>query len=462
MADWKSMSAAGPSSDMVEFIYGGALPGEEDAAQEEYVTITRKIAADWENVGAVSPARLSRELQRIMPFLLADCYFTLNSMFMAGRSIVPATGLPYGLQHKRALKFLNAAYCDLDYYKFDPPLDWPQAVALAMRLQDEGVIPPFTIYARSGRGMYMLWLLSGKHGGRQTAFPHERVLYEQIERALWGRINDRAPELVPDKNALDATRLLRLDGSMNTAAGCSVEYYVRGTEHGAPLYTLDALASFLELRPALPRQTGWARPTHRIGACPLRARGKQATAMHRLEDVRAIEQDVGGFVKGDPSRARLLWYTGWFCKGAGMTYGQAVSECEQLAARCRPAYPSPGEANDLPVSRILRDIWQPEQPTHRIFRSATLAADFGVTVPQAERLGLASIVPDELRRRRALAPAPRERARTERRELIRTIMAARPSAGIPSTRRMHRLLADRGVDVPLRTVQRDMAALYPA
>jgi hypothetical protein len=69
-----------------------------------------------------------------------DSYFSLNSFFRPGSGIWwKSVGLPRADRTKRNVRYLNAAFCDVDGYKIG--LDFGTLMGRLISLQDEGVIP---------------------------------------------------------------------------------------------------------------------------------------------------------------------------------------------------------------------------------------------------------------------------------------------------------------------------------
>lgn len=169
----------------------------------------------------------------------------------------PDTGLQYVEHSKDTLRWLNAAYSDLDGYKLG--LTAGDIVGGLIARQDAGIVPPATIFVRSGRGVWALWLLvdvknptSGEQliAGQvhqpwtpQRASDRAVKLYARVQRALQHRLSD----LGADLGAIDGPRYTPVPGTIKTSAQNTVLYWPQLTPHGLPAYTLPALAAALGL-----------------------------------------------------------------------------------------------------------------------------------------------------------------------------------------------------------------------
>src|SRR5947209_4582380 len=115
-------------------------------------------------------------------------------------------------------------------------------------MRQAGSIPTPSIVVRSGRGVWLLWLLVDDATGLppRSMFLNLR-LYRDIERAVQLRL---AP-LGADPRATDAVRMTRVPGSIHGGTGLPVRYDVQVGPSEQPLhYTLDYLATAF----AIPRQ----------------------------------------------------------------------------------------------------------------------------------------------------------------------------------------------------------------
>lgn len=169
----------------------------------------------------------------------------------------PDTGLPWQKHDSHTLRWLNAAYADLDCYKVG--LDVGTTLGAIISLQDAGKIPPATLFARSGRGLWVLWFLqdvknpaSGEaviHGQRHESHTPQRAsaralaLYARVQHAIVSQL----AHLGADLCAVDGARYAPMPGTLKTTGTDRVLYWVQATAAGVPVYTLGDLAAQLGL-----------------------------------------------------------------------------------------------------------------------------------------------------------------------------------------------------------------------
>lgn len=415
--------------DTIELIHGI------ERQQDGFITFCRKVrGSGHQDLAGVKLAELRQWLPELLPWLVRDAYFTVNAAFKGGMGKNRVTGLPdtrvfvrgkYDgtIRREARLRYLNACYVDLDCYKAG--LKWSDGVGVVLRAQDENIIPPASIIVRSGRGIYLLWLLSSeREGAQQRAFASEVVLYKQINRSLIATLNKYEPRLCADSQAADAARILRVPGSEHTKAEQPVVAQVQVIEGGrVPVFTLKGLAEFygLPVTPQLPEHSStYLRPIKKRGSCPARRRGAIATGHRRLSDVHAITQHRGGIAQG--KRFVSLRYLCQFARAAGYTLSDIESMAADFAQTCRPPYPS--DDDDVPVVEIVKGVWLENRG--RKLNNDSIAKFFQVTPELAEELNLQSIIPEAVRDARAAEPGPRAQAQVARREIIRGVIARHP------------------------------------
>ncbi len=237
---------------------------------------------EWRELGAVAVG------QPFLPGLLAalaeDGYFGLNTSFRTGHRFTtqqrwtpipgmapaeerktvsvrqqtnPVTGLPWQQHDGASLRWLNVAYADLDCYKLG--LDVGAALGAVVTLQERGEIPPATMFARSGRGLWAFWfLLDSRNPAHGATIIHKQEhrpdtpqraslqavrLYARIQRAIVSKL----AHLGADLGAVDGPRYAPMPGTVKSTSGNRVLYWTQATAHGLPAYTLRALAEGLGL-----------------------------------------------------------------------------------------------------------------------------------------------------------------------------------------------------------------------
>jgi len=439
--------------------------------QDGYIGLCRKANDGWHNMAGVPVHQLREYLPQLLPFLLEDAYFTVNAAWKAKPWSNADTGLPVPCRRESDLRYLNACYVDLDIYKGGEPLGLWEAMSFIGKAQDENKIPPASIIGRSGRGVYMLWLLNnGRQGAMQRAFPAEIALYKRVNAAIQEVLHKLEPRLEVDP-IKDAARVLRLPGSINSSSPTRdrVEFLIQATRGKgiAPSYSLAELAEELGVRNHI-YPTGKrkqveqdfystmfenGRPIKNRGSCPARRKGRLATGQYRLEDLKVIEQVQGGFKQG--SRRQSIMRFAHFAKAAGWTLSDIVEEAKSIGANCSPAYPS--DKSDSPVAKIVDEVWISQT---KQWRNDDLAKFFGVTHDFAEEHGLHSIIPASTKAIREALPSSRTLAREARREAILGILRDHPGR-LPSSRELASSLEALGHKTSHETARVDLEAVLP-
>jgi hypothetical protein len=351
------------------------------------------------------------ELRTMFPavrgWLVRDSYFTVNAYHSAAPWTNKTTGLPDVWRKEDRLSWLTACYADIDCGRpdSDDPLqriDWTQALAQVEALMDTNELPQASMVARSGRGLYLFWLLHDAHDPDklQRAWPEKILQYKKINMALHERLRTRQ---LPIDGIHDAARVLRTPGSIHRTANRRVHYWLRFDAHKLGwTYTLRELADWLKLTAtenALPASTrAIALPAiYRIsknpGTAPLRSNGPKALNALRAQDLIIIEQWREGFLKkgmrypdGRASCGRCLTLTLYarFLRSAGTPRSDALDALRKMAANCSPKYPS--DDSDTPLETIVDSkCWG--------WTNAKLCASLGITDDVAADLGLATIRP---------------------------------------------------------------------
>lgn len=362
--------ADGPDDAPVQAIHRGP---------DGYIPLAvKENGREWRELGAVKIG------QPFLPGLLAqlsrDGYFGLNSSFTTGaryatkerwvpipgmapaeerkavkvrQSTNPATGLPWQRHETRTLRWLNVAYADLDCYKLG--IDVGAAIGALINLQDEGVLPPATLLARSGRGLWAFWfLLDGKNPTEGETFIHGAAhrpetparatrralaLYARVQRA----IAEKLMHLGADLGAVDGPRYAPMPGTEKTGGADRVRYWVQGTDNGVPAYTLPHLADRLglELRKrehpvieaALSVEPDDA-PRDAVKAAAGRKGWKQRW-LYAVADLEILMKLRGGtFMAPDVSRNVAAFYYAIALTRAGMNPEDVERRIEALGHRC--------------------------------------------------------------------------------------------------------------------------------
>lgn len=423
-------------------------------------------------VGAVKV----RDVREMLPGVLAqfigyDGYFTVNSYGMAGATW-KKTGLPYLLRKEKMLLELAACYADLDVGRPEEEsehpgaaLDWQAAQIEALRRQREGIIPPFSMMACSGRGVYLFWLLRDERDQAKLprAYPAAIIRYKAVNRAL----HERLYGLACDTKAFDAARVLRHPGSIHTKVMRRVTYSLtmQADDGGRLTYSLPELEALLRLdapAPSLPDDVREkARPqlytrepyrkTKQRGSRPQNRKAYNRTNELRAQDLETIEAWRGGWLHAglaypggfvSPGRGLMLrLYAGWL-RGSGKDSQDVLTALRRMAANCKPeGYPS--DSGDMRLERIVENTFSTNPANHiKNVPNPKLLGWLGITDQTDPDLldKLTSILPESVKALREAA-IPRQADYTaERRRAIAHIVELR-GGKIPSMRKMAALLA---------------------
>lgn len=373
----------------------------------------------WTHLFSIRASELRSMFPAVAHWLVSDSYMTVNSYYRPAPYANKLTGLPDVWRGEEKLRSLTACYADLDCGRPEDPtpgasLDWLEAFTRAEAAMDTGHLPQASIVARSGRGVYLLWLLQDEKDRTKLphAWPETRAFYKQLNRKLIARIKEY--QLPADLKCHDAARVLRVPGSIHNKAQRRVKYWIRADERKRGfVYTLGELADFLGVpttentlpertrRLALPAQY---RQTKQLGKAPRRILGKTKLNAKRAQDLATIEAWRGGFLKRgvkypdgstSPGRRFILSLYVFFLHNSGEDQNSALEALRKMAANCKPFYGSDGALEDPPIETIIEAEYKTGAKPRR-WNNETLCALLGITAAIARDLELKTIKPREL------------------------------------------------------------------
>lgn len=367
-----------------------------------------------ENLFSIRADELRSMFPSFVEWLANDSYYTVNAYYRPAPYKSSVTGLSDVWRKEKYLSRLTSCYSDIDCGRPESEepgseLNWRQAQFEAGVLADKGIIPQPSIMARSGRGVYLLWLLKDEKDPKKppAAYPEKIQLYKACNRKLNERIREKS--LPADRGAIDAARVLRVPGSVHRKTGRRVEYVVQLDQTGQGfVYTLREIASFLDVpavESALPDSTrALAKPpqyrrTKSPGTAPLRSKGYKALHALRAQDLLTIESWRGGFKRRgekypdgstSPGRRRILTMYAGFLRGAKEPLEETEKSVKAMAVNMDPPYPSDPPDEDPPIIKIVEDVYKANQ---RKWSTETLCKYLGVTDNVARNLNLQTIRP---------------------------------------------------------------------
>ncbi len=395
-------------------------------------------------VGACAVADLERHTATLEPLFGGDFYFSINSVAL-GASL--KNGLKFALREH--IRSLNAVYVDIDCYRVGmEPEAALQGVCDAVC---ERNLPQPSMIARSGRGIYVLWLLRDDAG---TEPPAATALSIEKHGAVCKAIVERTLHLGADNAATDAARVLRVPESINSKSGSEVSWnFCRDVDGSIFTHSLDYLCRFFGVCES-PRDGTFGRQILAPGSAPKRAAG--AVEKHRrcALDIEKIEAARGGWKQG--SRWFSLKRYAQILRGTGLKRGEVFARVEAMAARCQPAFPS--DAGDGTIAQLVASAFE-----GRIVNAAvsSLLALFKVSDADAQELELQTIVPDSVKdARKAEAEANGHQARkAARQRAIRAHIEANPT---DSAIVVQIALRADGIEASAATIKRELAQLFPS
>ncbi|MCP3959259.1 MAG: hypothetical protein GY719_15520 [bacterium] len=437
---------AGPSTAAIQRFHRG-----EDA----YI---RFLAKNHEGrlrpIGSMLRSDLDQCFPEIIQHLVKDSYVTINAYYK------PHT-------HKEQdLRYLNAVYTDCDAYN----LDFADAVYRILKAAEVGVIPPPTVVARSGRGIWAFWLLCSAldRNKPEKGFRENVLIYKGILTAINRRLEEFAPDLGPDPGAVDASRITRVEGSMHSGAGRRVSYawFADDTRH-AFTYTLRELSRFLDVdvpkllswQPAAPTSpaTPTATAAKRERTHPGRARGWCAFHEKRQYELWHLIQHRGGMPEGCRQHGALV--LGTDLRALHRSEEEILAKVTEYGALCRPPMP----------------VWEIHATVKKVIGRAsplkwtgpTLARLLRVSTAEAQALELTTMHPE--REPHRSRPRPRKDAREKRRALIVELAKAGYACGVKADGKttfggaeIRRKLKVKGLETTAPTVSRDIRDLAKA
>jgi hypothetical protein len=432
--------------------------------QDGVITFHAKNAdGTFENLFGIRAEDLQDMFPEFKQQLEVDAYYSLNAYYhpeKRRRTRLKATTA----RRPDRLRYLCAVYCDLDCHKSG--VKFGSALGTVINYQDEGKIPPASVIVRSGRGMWLLYLL---HDPRKPELPPEAwsekvIQYVEINRALGQRLvnleadalKDQAAEdrrLGVDTGARDALRVTRVPGSVNSKAADPVyprvKYWVQSGDCKHPVtYTLDQLAAAFGVQPKLDHtsQRAFAAAALPKGS---RKRGPTGTNMRRLRDFGVLRAQRGGFGEGHRNNACLVYAL--LLRANGADRDAVKDSVDALGQECRPPLDQPAIRNAVKSAFVRTDSGSYQFGQ---MKDQTIAELLDITSAEAgelEEMPCASqfrVIDVHI-----VEPLSPER----RRELIRRLIEK--AKGVPTCRRMAELLALEGHSISQRQVVTDYRAL---
>jgi len=420
-----------------------------------YISFARKRDDDFRPFFGIRAALLENMFPEFREELFKDSFVSINGSYrLAGRGAKRPHGWP--AHRTENLRYLCACYCDIDVYKMGVSCD--QALEQIDYLRRFGLLPEPSIVVRSGRGVWVLWLLRDDadpckaHLGAYTDNPKDHLLlYTRVNRS----IVDRLTCIGSDPAATDGARYLRVPGSFRTDIEEVVEWSVKaGSSNGPATYTLRELADFFGVQPLsrlLQEQEALGQSK---GSAGNKSKGHRAANRNKLAAFTALKEiRSGGFRKGCRNYAALIYA---LClKWNGVSKQDAQSALLKMARYCTPQL-SDSECMGAIKSaykkamRKMSYAWMADVLDVVPEEAAVISQRIEKPFPAASRFGGAAAIP--------VVPGESREAKIGRRRAeIRKIAEAVGS--VPSCRLMRDMLLAAGIEVGHVTVASDYKIL---
>ncbi len=168
---------------------------------------------------------------------------------------VLAGGVPEYVEVKnKHVMELGALVLDLDVGREGCNLTAAEAIGIAVTRALDGRLLPPSLFAYTGRGALLLYLLTGRDGYLPLATPETIAVYKTAQTALLRLTAD----LESDKNATRLANWYKLPGSRDTKTGNRVVYlpFLTAGDRDLRRYDLSDLAAALGVEPPEERLRG--------------------------------------------------------------------------------------------------------------------------------------------------------------------------------------------------------------
>ena len=396
------------------------------------------------SVAAIPTADLEGCFPGFVEELDRDAFYSVNSFYKAIESKAhPDHLMP--LRNRKNLQWLTACYADLDLGREGMPTVG-FAIGAIIDAQDKGTLPPASLFVRSGRGLWLFWMLKNDDprypaSGPVRAWPETVDAYYQAQRA----INERLVSLEADPFAVDVCRVTRVPGSMHTKAERRVAYWIQaGADGKGYAYTLSDLCARLGVQPRKlsPAIRGVVDPD----LSEKRRSAFQARWANALQQFETLRSMRGAFIEGQRYHVCRLYAC--LLKTNGIPQDEMEAAVFQLAAECKP---SPLEKTDT------RDAFKAAQTLTNM--SGQRIADWlGITIDESEQL---TSWPPSVKNNPHVRDEPQPTTRKEKAEFRQRMLRRyiRLAKRVPTVREANEILAPFGLTASLRTIMNDFLAM---
>jgi hypothetical protein len=371
--------------------------------------------------------------------LLKDSYVSINAGWRLLRNGPDGPAYGHPMHRTDRLRYLCAAYADLDYYRLR--MTFGHALGKVVDMQDAGELPKASIIVKSGRGMWLIYLLHDLKDPSRVpgAFPEKKEMYYRLQRA----IGERLAALASDPCARDAARYVRVPGSLHTGSEQYAKWWIQGEGPQAYKYSLPQLCGLFGVAaPVRHKKEKDAAIDPETRA--LKLRGHAALNARRLRDFNLVRSMRGGFSKGCRNNAAMVY--AWLLHRAGVSRHEALSQVNLMGAECHPPL-TPSECRDAIKTGFGRTMRRMLDQSI-VDRLGMTAGELSETEFRVKAVGPPVPMPSEIREKGIMA----------RREKI-TVIIGEMGGEVPPVREMGRRLIEAGFLGNHQTVQKDYIAL---
>jgi len=207
----------------------------------------------WQDLYSIKAKNVREHFARCADDLNHDSYFSIHGMSRGANYFSShRPELEGALRNKSNIEFLTSCWVDIDCHA--KGITVGQAIGAVIDASDNGCIPSPSIFLRSGRGLWLFWMLRASMDdpsqGESTHTP-PRAFANRI--ATWTSIEHKILSIFAhvgsDFNCRDTARVTRVLGTLNTKAIVPTRTSIWlscGSCNGSTevvAYTLDELAA---------------------------------------------------------------------------------------------------------------------------------------------------------------------------------------------------------------------------
>jgi hypothetical protein len=386
-----------------------------------------------EVIGGCTVDELRPKEQSVFELVQTDGYMTINDVYVANRLARASRIIPSLRNYRRRaedLRWLNAAFVDIDSVKLGTEPERALKAALDLLVVQGLPLPTHT--SLSGAGLWLFWRFLES----TRAWPEKCVLLKRLNQQLVRVFK----HLGADPNSVDAARITRCAGTVNSKSGKTVQIF--RLEASTKFY-FDELVRVFQVpaqKTQLPgeRKSGGPKNPKRVLAGKLRY-GRRLIGFFKLLEIR------GSFTEGTRRQA-IFGYAVLLFK-CGAPQKQILDQCTKFAQQsCRPAI-----TDSAVIEPRVRTAFRYKQH----ISDAKFAEWFRIT--ESEKL----LLPEWFRPK--LPPREPVKVRIARRRIVIRAVLQQFGCGLSRYKQAQFLASilklSHGIRVNSMTIRRDLAAI---